>query len=252
MYEGLSFVVSEGLPFGRNMSIKRPILINNEFYHIVLRGVSDSLVFKNEPDYYRGIFSIYEFNNIKPVDMRKRREQRKIEKSSGGQPFDDRDLLVEILSFCFMPNHIHLLLKQIKDNGISKFMLKVGTGYASYFNKKYKRAGHLFQSRFGAVHIRTEEQFKNVFVYIHTNPISLIVPKWKEEGIEAPQRAVDFLESYRWSSYLDYLRKRNFPSVTNREPLTKILGGERGFREFVEGWILSKAEIKDLGPVVLE
>lgn len=234
------------------MSIKRPPLINNEFYHIVIRRVEDSLVFKEESDYYRGIFSIYEFNNAKPVEIRERRKQRKLEKASGGLSSDTRDLLVEVLTFSFMPNHIHLLLKQLKDGGISKFMKKVGTGYASYFNKKYRRMGHLFQARFGAVHIRTEEQFKNVFVYIHTNPASLIAPEWKEKGIEDSKKVIQFLENYRWSSYLDYIGKKNFPSITNRELLTKILGGEKGCREFVESWILYKAEIKNLGSVILE
>jgi putative transposase len=234
------------------MPIKRPSLVNNEIYHIVIRGVENSLIFKDESDYYRGIFSIYEFNNGKPVEIRERRKQRKLEKASGGMSSDTRDLLVEILAFCFMPNHIHLLVKQLKKDGISEFMRKVGTGYASYFNKKYARKGHLFQARFGAVHIKTEEQFKNVFVYIHTNPSSLVNPDWKEKGIKDPRKVIEFLGNYRWSSYLDYIGEKNFPSVTNRKLLSKILEGEKGCQKFVENWILYKAEIKDLGLVVLE
>jgi putative transposase len=235
------------------MPTKRPSLINNEIYHIVIRGVEDSLVFKDESDYYRGIFSIYEFNNTKPVVIRERRKERVKEKqNTRGQSSDSRDLLVGVLAFCFMPNHIHLLLKQLKDDGISKFMRKVGTGYASYFNKKYRRMGHLFQARFGAVYIKTEEQFKNVFVYIHTNPTSLIEPNWKEKGIKSPREAVEFLEKYRWSSYLDYIGKKNFPSVTNRQLLSKILDGEKGCQEFIKNWILYKAEIQNLGTVAIE
>jgi putative transposase len=235
------------------MSIKRPTLINNEIYHIVIRGVDNTLIFKDESDYYRGIFSIYEFNNAKPVVIRERRKERIKEKQiSRGQSSDYRDLLVEVLAFAFMPNHIHLLLKQFKDNGITKFMRKVGTGYASYFNKKYGRMGHLFQARFGAVHIKTDEQFKNVFVYIHTNPISLIEPNWKEDGIKSPKKSLRFLEKYRWSSYLDYIGKKNFSSVTSRKLLDEILDGKKGCQEYVERWILHKAEMKILDPVVLE
>jgi len=234
------------------MPTKHPHLVNNEIYHIVIRGVADSLLFKDESDYYRGIFSIYEFNNTKPVEIRERRKQRKIEKASGGMSSDNRDLLVEILAFCFMPNHIHLLLKQLKDDGISRFMQKVGTGYVSYFNKKYRRMGHLFQARFGAIHIKTEEQFKNVFVYIHTNPISLVAPEWKEKGIGNSKKVIEFLGNYRWSSYLDYIGKKNFPSIIDKELLNKILGSEKGCQKFVENWILYKAEIKRLGSVILE
>jgi len=151
---------------------------------------------------------------------------------------------VEILAFCFMPNHIHLLLKQLKDNSITQFMRKFGTGYATFFNKKYSRRGHLFQGRFGAVHINTDEQLKTVFVYIHTNAISLIVPKWKEEKINNPQKVIKFLKNYKWSSYSDYIGKKNFPSLTSREFLLKVMESEKGCREFVENWVKYKGEIE--------
>ena len=151
-----------------------------------------------------------------------------------------------------MPNHIHLLVRQLKDEGITQFMRKFGTGYATYFNKKYSRMDHLFQGRFKAVHIKTNEQFKNVFVYIHTNGISLVEPKWKEKGIENPEKIVKFLENYKWSSYPDYIGKKNFPSVTKRDFLLKVMGGEKGCKEFIKSWIKYKKGIKDFGDVVLE
>ena len=235
------------------MPIKRPQLINGETYHIVLRGVGDSLVFKDTDDYYRGIFSLYEFNTTVPIEIRRQREKRKLAKARGEQfSADNRDWLVEILAFYFMPNHIHLLLKQIKDEGITQFMRKFGAGYATYFNKKYNRKGHLFQSRFRAVHIKTTEQLKTVFVYIHTNGISLIEPNWKEVGIKNPENVIKFLESYKWSSYPDYLGKKNFPSLTKRDFLLKVMGGEKGCKNFVEAWIKYKKRIKDFGGTALE
>jgi hypothetical protein len=62
------------------MSTQRPQLIDGEIYHIILRAVGDSLVFNDEKDYYRGIFSLYEFNNANPVDIWLRRQQRKEKK----------------------------------------------------------------------------------------------------------------------------------------------------------------------------
>lgn len=232
--------------------MQRPQLINNEIYHIVARGTGETVIFKDDADYYRAIFSLYEFNTTESIEIRKQREKRRIVKE-GKRPFiDERLPLVEIFAFYFMPNHIHLLLRQLKKNGISKFMKKLGAGYANYFNKKYERKGHLFQGRFGAVHIKTNEQLQNVFVYIHTNGVSLIEPNWKEKGIKHPREIIKFLESYKWSSYSDYLGKKNFPSVTKRDFLLKIMGGEKGCRDFVTGWIKYKHEISDLGEVVLE
>jgi len=235
------------------MPIKRPQLINGETYHIVLRGVGDSLVFKDTDDYYRGIFSLYEFNTTVPIEIRRQREKRKLAKARGEQfSADNRDWLVEIFAFYFMPNHIHLLARQLKKGGITQFMRKFGAGYATYFNKKYNRKGHLFQSRFRAVHIKTTEQLKTVFVYIHTNGISLIEPKWKEKGIINPKRIIKFLENYKWSSYPDYLGKKNFPSVTHRDFLLKVMSREKGCRSYVNSWIKYKKRLKDFGGTALE
>ena len=165
---------------------------------------------------------------------------------------DSREKLVEVLAFCIMPNHLHLLVRQIKDGGIIKFMAKLGTGYGGYFNRKYKRQGPLLLRRFTAVHIENEEQLKTVFVYIHTNPISLIEPKWKEIGIKNPEKAIEFIENYKWSSYPDYIGKKNFPSVTDREFILKIMGGEEGCKEFVEAWIKYKGEIREFAELALE
>lgn len=239
--------------------MKNPQLINNEIYHIVLRGVGDSLIFKNIDNYYRGIFSLYEFNTTKLITIQKRKEVRARLKKQGRGPTpteadnnkDERIKLVEVLLFSLMPNHIHLLLRQLKDRGISRFMQKVGGGYATYFNQKYNRKGHLF-SKFRPVLIKTNEQLQNVFVYIHTNPISLIEPNWKENGIKNPSKVIKFLESYKWSSYQDYIGKKNFPSVTKRDFLLEVIGGEKRCCEFVENWIKYKKEIKDFGDVILE
>lgn len=207
-------------------------------------------IFKDINDYYRGIFSIYELNNRNLVSIWLRRQQRVNEKAAEllqGPTLqsDKRDKFVEVLAFCFMPNHIHLLVKQLKDNGISQFMRKVGTGYATYFNKKYKRKGHLF-NKFKAVHIESNDQLKNVITYIHTNPIALVQPGFKEKGIESSQIVMEFLENYKWSSYQDYLGKENFKSLTQKDFILEVMGGFEGCRADVENWVLHKKEVKEL------
>lgn len=228
-----------------SMPIKRPRLVNDEIYHIIIRGVGDSLIFKDIDDYYRGIFSLYEFNTIEPVEIIKRRRKIRLLKNRGEQFSANREPLVEVLAFYFMPNHIHLLLRQIKDNGITHFMRKFGAGYVGYFNQKYNRKGHLFQGRFKAIHIKNNEQLKTAFVYVHINGISLIEPKWKEKGIKNPEKVIKFLENYKWSSYSDYIGKKNFPSVTERKFILEMMGGEEGCKNFVRDWIKREKEIED-------
>jgi putative transposase len=242
--------------------------INGEIYHIVLRRVGNELLFGDIDDYYRGIFYIYECNTTQPITIRERRRQREqfkkiirqIEADIGQTPVkaaelkeklvwkDEREPVVEVLAFCLMPNHIHLLVRQLKEGGISKFIQKIASGYAAYFKKKYgiKMKGHFFQDRFIAIHIKNEDQLRVVFVYIHTNPTLLTEPEWKEKGVKEPDKVIKFLEEYKWSSYSDYLGKKNFPSVSKREFMLKVMEGEKGCREWVEGWIKHKAEIKKL------
>jgi len=163
----------------------------------------------------------------------------------------ERKLLVEILAFCLMPNHFHLLIRQLKDDGISRFMRKLG-GYATYLNKKYKRSGHLYQGRFKAVHVESDDQLKNTLAYIHTNPISLLDAGWKESGICEGQKAIQFLQEYKWSSYLDYLGIKNYPSITNRDFLLAIFDGEENCQDCTNDWIFHKKDFFQFPNIILE
>lgn len=243
------------------MPIKRPELENDEIYHIIARGVDGRLIFNDKSDYYRAIHDLFEFNDIKPApehsgfkvksakDLPEQSaEDRPPQITSNKQP---RELLVELLAFCLMPNHIHLLIRQLHDDGISKFMKKFGTGYAVYFNQKNERQGHLFQGRFRAVHIKTDAQLKAVFTYIHANPVVLVEPGWKDGSVKFPKKAIEFMENYKWSSYQDYLGKKNFPSLTQREFFNGIMPVAE-WREFVNDWVSQKKEVVGLDEVALE
>lgn len=247
------------------MVYQRPQLVNDEFYHIVSRTVGDTTVFDDEKDFYRGIFSIYEFNTLKPVTIReKRRIRRQFKKKnnyrrptsviyagSSEEWIDERDRLVDVLAFSFMPNHLHLILKQLKDNGITEFMKKVNGGYAKYFNEKYERMGHLF-NKFRAVHIKDDDQFRKIFVYVHTNLISLIEPGWKEKGIKNPDKVIKFLENNKRHSYMDYLGKKAFSSVTQRDFLLELMDGIKGCKSGVDDWIKHKNDLKKFDDIFLE
>lgn len=225
------------------MPCKKRQFANNEIYHLVLHGLDNNLIFKDQDDYYRGLFSIYEFNNAKSIKIRDRRKARmKAKKKENALEIDMRERLVDILAFCFMPNHIHLLVKQLTEGGITKFMRKLGTGYGTYFNKKYRRRGHVFQNRFSSVFIKDDTQLKIIFVYIHANPASLVEANLNEKGINNPQKILKFLTQYKWSSYRDYLFKKNFPSVTEREFILNKINGREGCKKAVASWIIYKTE----------
>lgn len=229
---------------------------NNEIYHISSRAVGDTIIFDDESDFYRGIFSIYEFNNSNHVEIWERRRARAIFKKrekvinvgcstshiseeTDNIYTDKRNRLVDVFAFSFMPNHFHLILRQLQDSGITEFMRKVNGGYAKYFNKKYIRSGHLF-SKFRTVHIKNDDQLRNAFSYVHANLISMIEPGWKEKGIKNIEDVKKFLENNKRHSYPDYLGKKNFPSVTQRDFLSEFMGGEDGCKEIIDNWIMYK------------
>ncbi len=141
-----------------------------------------------------------------------------------------RKLLVEILVFTLMPNHFHLLVRQKKEKGIVRFMQKLGTGYTMYFNKKHDRVGGLFQGRFKAVLVNNDTHFIHLPFYIHTNPLDL--------NYKSSISVV--LENYRWSSFLDYIGKNNFPSVTSRKFLLDFFGGVEEYKKSTYDWIKNK------------
>lgn len=215
--------------------MKRPQFETGEIYHIYNRGVEKRKIFLKDEDYFRFIHDLFEFNDIIPAGKffifgGSTSEYVGTEKRK-------RELLVEILAFCLMPNHYHLLLRQLQNKGITKFMKKLDTGYAMYFNKINKRVGPLFQGIFKAVLIDKQAQFYHIPYYIHLNPLELIMPNWKEEGIKDFQKAEQFLESYRWSSYLDYIGKKNFPSVISDKFLNEVWGGSQKYKSDFKNWL---------------
>jgi len=225
-------------------------LINGEMYHVVMRAIDDVRLFPEEQDYLRMIHNLFEFNNDNPTVWQHRKYSEN--RSRNMEKNEKRKLLAEILTFCLMPNHFHLLFRQIRDGGISKIMRKIGAGYGIYYNNKYHRKGHLFQGKYHAVRIKDDNQLITAFVYIHTNPVAILFPGWKENGIKDFGKTKDYLENYRWSSYPDYLGKKNFPSLTSREFLINEMGGLNGCQSFVDDWLQSKKELADFDQIAIE
>ncbi len=196
----------------------------------------------DDNDYLRFIHDLFEFNNLEPVNNLTYffRHPKDV-----GRPYIKRKLLVGVLAFCLMPNHYHLLLYPLIKEGIPLFMKKMNGGYAKYFNGRYKRSGTLFESRYKAVLIKDYAHFVHIPYYIHLNPLDLITPEWRERKIGNYKKAMEFLNSYRWSSHLDYLGRKNFPAVTQRDFLLEFFGGESEYKRSIQGW-LKDLEIRDL------
>jgi len=227
----------------------------NGIYHVVKRGVEKRKIFQKPQDYHRFILGLEFCNTSEPTDLwtlivgsdptKLLRERLEEKRKMNSVP------LVEVLAFALMPNHFHAILCEIKENGISQFMQKMG-GYSTYFNKQYDRVGPLFQSRFKAIRVKDDVQLNTVFAYVHTNPVELWEPGWKERKVKSPEKAIKKLEEYWASSYNDYIGKSKFPHVVNRKFFLDFYGNEKRCKEAVEDWISFKAGQTEFGPEIIE
>lgn len=210
------------------------------FYHTYNRGVEKRKIFLEKADYYRAVHDLYEFNDINAVMNLKQRFN-----NINGYPISiiekQRNKLVDIIIWCLMPNHYHLFSCFKIENGLAKFHQKFGIGYSNFFNVKYKRSGVLFQGKYKKIQVTNDTQMAQLVCYIHSNPLNIWKPNWKEKGLTDSEikDALKFLEKeYRWSSHLDYLGIKNFPSlISNNEFLINFFGGPAGYQKFFIDWL---------------
>jgi len=208
--------------------------VTGEIYHVYNRGASGQDIFLHENDYIRFQRTLFILNTHKRVEY-KLTEQKSL-KDIVHEPNEG---LVKIHAYVLMKNHFHILIEQVSDGGISKFMSKLLTGYTMYVNRKYKRSGVLFQGLFKAKHIGDNQvYFDYLFSYIHLNPIKYIEPKWKEGIITDRKKVETFLSQYIYSSYLDYhhmIRDENI--ILDSE--YKIFEGKYGIdvQKTIDDWV---------------
>jgi|SRR3989344_2162986 len=201
-------------------------LANNYFYHIFNRGVEKRLTFQDSRDFRRflKILTYYQYEGRKPSFSNISSDQL--------ENVYRNEKLVEVICYCLMPNHFHLLVKQLKDDGIVKFMSQIGNAYTRYFNTRYSRIGALFQGAYKAVIMESDEQLIHVSRYIHLNPIVGMLVK--------------DLKTYEWSSYYDYVGLKN-EKLVNKSEIINFFKGPQEYDKFVSdqfSYALDLARIK--------
>lgn len=194
----------------------------NHYYHIYNRGVDKREIFLDDQDRRQFLKYMRRFL-IGP--------QGGLASSSSGEAKP----LVEFHTYSLLPNHYHFQLRQISESGITIFMHRLGTTYTMFFNKKYERTGRLFEGPFKAVLIENDSYFFHLSRYIHLNPLDLLIPNWREEGVGDWKGAEEFLENYPWSSYRDFVGKRKGSFVKTRFILD-YFGGVRRYKNFIRNW----------------
>ena len=213
------------------MSIRKANFVQGEYYHIYNRGNSKQAIFRNGKDYKHFIYLLYLSNTTRNFTIR--------DITQNFFYFDREKQLVSIGAWVLMPNHFHLIITQIEDGGISKFMQKLTTAYSMYYNKKYNRTGSLFEGKFKSEYAENDRYLKYLFSYVHLNPLKLIQKDWKEKGIRNKQQAISFLNNYKYSSYQDYLilKPRQEFSILNRKDFPDYFSTREKFQKEIFEWL---------------
>ncbi len=132
--------------------------VEESFYHAYNRGVAKQTIFHDKQDYSVFLNLLKRYLDITPA------------KDKQGRPYESLYGRVELLAFCLMPNHLHLLLYQEDGAGMQQLMRGIFTSYTRYYNSRYKRMGPLFQSRYKASRISNEAYLQHISRYVHLNP----------------------------------------------------------------------------------
>lgn len=206
----------------------------DEYYHCYNRGTDQRKIFLTQKDYLRFAVLLYTCNSIKPIHISNFESKELIELFD----IERNESIVAIGAWCLMPNHFHLLLKEIKEGGISLFMQRLLTAYTMYFNKRSHRRGTLYEGPYKFEHASKDRYLKYLSSYIHLNPVKLIDSKWKENGIKNKGKAKSFLESYEYSSYLDYkgiIRPQN--KILNKAVFPEYFQATKDFKQEINTWL---------------
>ncbi|MEK7480031.1 MAG: transposase [Patescibacteria group bacterium] len=194
---------------------QRPVPFQiDEWFHCYNRGIEKRTVFEGEDDSERFLQILYLANSTDTLH-RSNLSQKTTEEIIS---LLRSDTLVSIGAYCLMPNHFHLLLKEIVDGGIIRFMQKLGTAYTMYFNTKNNRVGNLFMKPFRSRHVGEDRYFQHVVNYIHCNPAERFDWGWKKGVVRDMDRLEKQLLKYRYSSFPDFAgEKRPISPILSRD-----------------------------------
>ena len=210
--------------------------IENGYYHIYNRGVEKRIIFQDEQDYkvFLAYLKVYLNPPTKPGNRIVIIKNKTFKTYT--RPLNNYHQQLDLLSYCLMPNHFHLLVRQNENRIIESFMRSLSTKYSVYFNKRYDRVGSLFQGPYKAVLIEHDNQLLHLSRYIHLNPATT-----KVSPLYALHRG--------YSSYIDYIGKRHTPWLKTKEVLSFFKTAQKtglrdvlSYQSFIEDYMHDSKE----------
>lgn len=213
-----------------------------EVYHVMNKSIAGYKIFNTRSDYERALHTLEYFSIAGRLPkfsyfLQRSHEEGKTFSMYLDQCFPKPNRLVQLVAYCFMPTHLHLLVIPRAKSGVAQMMSNALNSYTRYFNVKHERRGPLWVGRFKNVHVESDEQLWHLTRYLHLNPVTA--------------HLVDKPERWLFSSYLEYVT----PSRVRR-PLCEYRDlldvRPRSYRAFVEDHIDYQRELERVKHLILE
>src|SRR3989344_4222398 len=219
-------------------NVRSIVLANNEIYHVFNRSVANAEIFLGVKNTNRALDLLKYYKNNSKVKFsifNKMTDDAKNEISQNNNKFP----IVQIYAYCLMPNHFHVLIKQMTDKGIEKFLSNFQNGFAKYFNIRDKRSGALFQRPFKAKHVSTDEEFLHLSRYIHLNPVTSFIMNFEK------------LKGSEITSLPQYLAK-NTKGYVNTDFLYGMIRSQKKYLDFLSNQVDYQRRLSKIRHLIIE
>lgn len=221
------------------MTTKSTIIATDEIYHIFNRSVGREILFPSKREMNRTLELLNYYRFPQEIRYSKFKLLSLVQQKDYLTALHKKRSLVEIYSYALIPNHYHLLIKQLQDYGIRIFISNFQNGFAKYFNTKSDRHGSLFQNPFKGKWISTDEEFLHVSRYIHLNPVTSFLIEFKD------------LFSDMRTSFTYYATERVAEMIAT-EPILRIVGSKKKYIEFVSDQVDYQRKLHMIKHLIME
>ncbi len=211
----------------------------DSYLHIVKRGARGVDIVRDEADRWRFLRMLFLLNdkNFKD-DWTKMKLEHLFSRPAHWQ---EREPIVDVLAYTLMSNHVHLILKEKNEGGVTLFMKRLGQSMTNHANEKYSEKGSLWQGAYRSRTIGDDRYFRYVVIYVMVKNTFELYP---EGGLEAArdnfEKVWDWAINYNFSSLGDYVGKRAASSILNKEDLSEIFSEPEDLKRFAYNMIMGK------------
>ena len=220
----------------------------DSYVHVVKKGTRGLPIVRDKTDRHHFLLMLTHFNDdFSPLNWRRDLYDAGLHYSfKRPEHWPEQKRIVNVIAFCLVGNHFHLLLQEIIDGGIARFMQRVGTGMAKRFNERYEEKGSLFQGSYRARTVQDDDYFRYVSVYIQVKNAFDVHPKGYRWACDHFDKAYDWASEYPYTSLGDYVGTFDRPIVEKGFLSSIYTPGE--YLEFARDVILGRNLPDELEP----